>query len=324
MRQPTETIGRIGSMTAAPDLVEAARIIDLAHSVVEAATTKLASGSIEDNQVLAYELAHAAATVETGRSLLSYGAKGDLEARITCAYIADSVGELAAKLFGREALWGVEPGVLDGARGFTADYRDPAFLAALAFEAGPRHLDDDYEMVQDTFRRFADDRIKPIAEEIHRHNLDIPDEVIFGLVDMGGFGLSVPEEYGGFSSGGEGEYLAMVVATEELAKGSLCVGGSLITRPEILTRALVAGGTDLVPNMKHELFTPPRVVSLAMPCSSARATSSAPDASRSVGCHHAGARRARAARPAASATTTSSARKSLRCRGMRAPPAVTP
>ena len=244
MRQPTETIGRIGSMTAAPDLVEAARIIDLAHSVVEAATTKLASGSIEDNQVLAYELAHAAATVETGRSLLSYGAKGDLEARITCAYIADSVGELAAKLFGREALWGVEPGVLDGARGFTADYRDPAFLAALAFEAGPRHLDDDYEMVQDTFRRFADDRIKPHAEEIHRHNLDIPDEVIFGLVDMGGFGLSVPEEYGGFSSGGEGEYLAMVVATEELAKGSLCVGGSLITRPEILTRALVAGGTE--------------------------------------------------------------------------------
>jgi hypothetical protein len=68
----------------------------------------------------------------------------DLEARITCAYIADSVGELAAKLFGREALWGVEPGVLDGARGFTAGYRDPAFLAALAFEAGPRHLDDDY------------------------------------------------------------------------------------------------------------------------------------------------------------------------------------
>ena len=54
----------------------------------------------------------------------------------------------------------------------------------------------------------------------------------------------MPEEYGGFASGGESDYLAMVVATEELSWGSLGVGGSLITRPEILTRALVAGGTE--------------------------------------------------------------------------------
>ena len=36
----------------------------------------------------------------------------------------------------------------------------------------------------------------------------------------------------------------MVVATEELSRGSLGIGGSLITRPEILTRALVKGGTE--------------------------------------------------------------------------------
>jgi (2S)-methylsuccinyl-CoA dehydrogenase len=227
-----------------PDLDQASTVLDLAHDVVEAATTRLAAGTIDDNQVLAYELAHAAAAVETGRSMLPFGAKGDLEARITCAFVADAVGELAGKLFGREAQWGVEPGVLDPTREFTAAYRDPAFLADLAFEPGPRHLDDDYEMVQDTFRRFAEDRIRPVADEVHRDNLDIPDDIISGLVDMGGFGLSVPEEYGGFSSGGEGEYLAMVVATEELARGSLCVGGSLITRPEILTRALGAGGTE--------------------------------------------------------------------------------
>ena len=65
-----------------------------------------------------------------------------------------------------------------------------------------------------------------------------------GLAELGGFGLSVPEEYGGFASGGESDYLAMVVATEELSWGSLGVGGSLITRPEILTRAIVAGGTE--------------------------------------------------------------------------------
>ena len=65
-----------------------------------------------------------------------------------------------------------------------------------------------------------------------------------GRSEIGTFGVSVPEEYGGFAAEGEGEYLSMVVATEELSRGSLGVGGSLITRPEILTRALVTGGTE--------------------------------------------------------------------------------
>ena len=119
-----------------------------------------------------------------------------------------------------------------------ATYRDPAFLAGLAAHEGPRHLDADFELVQDTFRRFAEEKIRPVAEHVHRHNDDIPDEIIAGLAEMGGFGLSIPAEYGGYSEGGESEYLGMVVATEELSRGSLGVGGSLITRPEILTRAL--------------------------------------------------------------------------------------
>src|SRR4029450_3214964 len=75
-------------------------------------------------------------------------------------------------------------------------------------------------------------------------NADVPEEVISGLAELGGFGLSVPEEYGGVATGGGAGSLGMVVATEELSWGSLGVGGSLITRPEILTRALVAGGTE--------------------------------------------------------------------------------
>ncbi len=98
--------------------------------------------------------------------------------------------------------------------------------------------------MQDTFRRFAEDKIRPVAEHIHRHNDDIPEEIIAGLAEMGGFGLSIPSEYGGYGEGGESEYIGMVVATEELSRGSLGVGGSLITRPEILTRALLAGGTE--------------------------------------------------------------------------------
>ena len=108
----------------------------------------------------------------------------------------------------------------------------------------PHHLGEDFELVRETFHRFAADKVRPHAEHVHRANDDIPEEVIEGLAELGGFGLSVPEEYGGFASGGESDSMGMVVATEELSWGSLGVGGSLITRPEILTRALVHGGTE--------------------------------------------------------------------------------
>jgi (2S)-methylsuccinyl-CoA dehydrogenase len=231
-------------MTAAPDLNAAKSVVDVAGEVVDRATRRLAESAIDDQQVLAYDLAHAAAAVETGRAMLEYGARGDLEGRMACAYIADAVTDLAGKVFGREADWGVDPGILDETRDFITTYRDPEFLGALADQPGPRHLDSDFEMVQDTFRRFAEEKIRPVAEHIHRENADIPEDIIDGLAEMGGFGLSVPEEYGGYSMGGESEYIGMVVATEELSRGSLGAGGSLITRPEILTRALLAGGTE--------------------------------------------------------------------------------
>ena len=237
-------LGSLGAMTG-PDLTAAEAVLDAAAAVVDAATRRLADrGGSDGDQVVAYDLAHAAAAVETGRAMLPYGAEGDLEGTITCAYVADSMAELAGKLFGREADWGVEPGALDDHRGFIATFRDPELLASLADAPGPRHLEQDFELVQDTFRRFAENEIAPIAEHVHRTNADVPEQVISGLAELGGMGLSVPVEYGGFSEGGESEYLGMVVATEELARASLCVGGSLITRPEILTRALLAGGTE--------------------------------------------------------------------------------
>jgi len=225
-------------------LLNAATVIDAAQAVVDAGIARLAADGIENNQVLAYDVAHAAAAVQSARGLLGYGAKGELEARITCAFTADAVADLAGKLFGREPEWGVAADALDATRGFVASHRSAEFLASLAGEQGPRHLDDDFEMVQDAFRRFADEKLKPIAEHIHRHNADIPEDIISGLAEMGAFGLSIPEEYGGFASGGESDYIAMVVATEELSRGSLGCGGSLITRPEILARALEAGGTE--------------------------------------------------------------------------------
>jgi (2S)-methylsuccinyl-CoA dehydrogenase len=220
----------------------ATEAVALAGAAVATAAARLgALGGVDANQAVAYDLAHAAAGVEAGRAVLEYGGRGETEERIACAFVADAVHDFAARALGREELFG---GDLWGAVALTAAWRGPAFLASLCGEPGPRHLDADFEMVQGTFRRFADEQVRPIAEEVHRTNGDIPERIISGLAELGTFGLSIPSEYGGFSEGGEGEYLAMVVATEELSRGSLGVAGSLITRPEILTRALVKGGTE--------------------------------------------------------------------------------
>jgi (2S)-methylsuccinyl-CoA dehydrogenase len=239
----------------AVDLTVAAAVVQTCRGLVDTCITHLNTGggradaAIDANQQVAYDLAHAASAVENARSVIEYGARGELEAQVACAFVADAAHDVATRILGREAEWGAEPGVLDSAMSFVRQYRAPSFLADLSdalivANGGPRHLDPDFEMVADSFRRFADEQVKAQAEHVHRHNGDVPESVISGLSEMGGFGLSVPEEYGGYATGGEGEYLGMVVATEELSRGSLGIGGSLITRPEILTRALVKGGTE--------------------------------------------------------------------------------
>jgi (2S)-methylsuccinyl-CoA dehydrogenase len=228
-----------------PDLQSAAAAIEVAATVVRGATRRLAgAGGVDTDQVLAYDLAHATAALETARSMLDYGAKGDLEARLTCVFAADVVADLAAKMWGRETLWATTADALDPARPFVARWRDPATLAELAYQDGPRHLDSEFELVQDAFRRFAEEQVAPHAEHIHRHNTDIPEDLINGLGEMGLFGLSIPETHGGFAGGGESTFYGMVIATEELSRASLGAAGSLITRPEILARALEAGGTE--------------------------------------------------------------------------------
>lgn len=233
-----------------PDLIIAARTIEIASAIVgKGVRTLTASGGPDTQQVLAYDLAHAGAAVETARSMLDYGAKGELEATLTCAFVADMVHDLVSRLIGREKLWGVDPSSLAESHDFVQKYLDPSLLASLANKPGPKYLDDDNEMVQDTFRSFATKVVAPHAEHVHRENLDVPEDIISGLADIGAFGLSIPSEYGGFSEGGDGEYMASCIATEELSRASLGIGGSLITRPEILTRALVKGGTEA---QKHE------------------------------------------------------------------------
>ena len=152
----------------------------LAQSVVDAGVGRpgpLPEGPTSD-QVLAYDLAHAAAAVRTAEAALAYGSHGDTEARIACAFVADAVADLAARTVGRPRPGGWPPAGWTPARAFVATFRDPAFLASLADEPGPRHLDPDFELVRETFHRFAEDQIRPRAEHIHRANTDIPEEII--------------------------------------------------------------------------------------------------------------------------------------------------
>ena len=230
---------------ATPDLPSAAAAVTKAQSVVDAGVAALVgAGGADAAQVLAYDIAHAAAAVRTAEAVLTYGALGDTEARIACAFVADAVADLATRTIGRSREWGVVADWMAPIEEFVSTFRDPEFLSSLAEQEGPRHLDADFELLRETFHRFAADQIRPRAEHIHRANTDIPEEIISGMAEMGGFGMSVPEDYGGFATGGESDYMGMVVATEELSWGSLGAGGSLITRPEILTRAIVHGDTE--------------------------------------------------------------------------------
>ncbi len=227
------------------DLEDAARAIEVASSVVRTAARKLAnSGDLDDHQTIAYDMAHAASAVEVGRAMLDYATHGDEEASLACAFIADALADLSSRTFGREEEWGVDEGWYLPCKNFVVRYREPSFLASLAAIEGQRHLDEEFELVRATFRRFAEERVRPYADRIHRENLDVPEEIIACLAELGGFGLSIPEQYGGFATGTAGDFLGMVVATEELSWGSLGAGGSRITRPEILARALINGGTE--------------------------------------------------------------------------------
>jgi (2S)-methylsuccinyl-CoA dehydrogenase len=233
------------TVASEPRLERAAEALAVAEAVVDSGVDALgAAGGPDVAEVLAYDVAHAAAALRTAHAALAYGALGEVEARIACAFTADALADLVARTAGRESTWGIGREWVERVEEVMTNYRDPEFLDSLATTEGPRHLDPDFELLRETFHRFAEEQVRPRAEHIHRANTDIPEEIISGMAEMGAFGMSVPEPYGGFATGGEADYMGMVVATEELSWASLGAGGSLITRPEILTRAIVHGGTE--------------------------------------------------------------------------------
>ncbi len=104
---------------------------------------------------------------------------------------------------------------------------------------GATGLDDELEMIRDQFRRFAADRVAPNAHDWHLKDELIPMEIIEELAEMGVFGLTIPEEYGGLGL----SKASMVVVSEELSRGYIGVG-SLGTRSEIAAELILCGGTE--------------------------------------------------------------------------------
>jgi (2S)-methylsuccinyl-CoA dehydrogenase len=104
---------------------------------------------------------------------------------------------------------------------------------------GASGLDDELEMIREQFRRFSIERVEPDAHDWHLKDELIPLEIIDEMAEMGVFGLTIPEEYGGFGL----SKASMCVVSEELSRGYIGVG-SLGTRSEIAAELILCGGTE--------------------------------------------------------------------------------
>ena len=103
---------------------------------------------------------------------------------------------------------------------------------------GNAGLEETYDQIRDQMRRFADDKVLPYAHDWHLKDEYIPMAVVNEMSELGVFGLTIPEEFGGLGLGKE----SMCVVSEELSRGYIGVG-SLGTRSEIAAELILGGGT---------------------------------------------------------------------------------
>lgn len=108
-----------------------------------------------------------------------------------------------------------------------------------AASIGDTGLDETLEAVRSEMRRFADAEVVPHAHEWHRANAYIPLDIVGHMAELGVFGLTIPEEYGGMGL----SKVSMCVVSEELSRGYIGVG-SLGTRSEIAAELILGGGTE--------------------------------------------------------------------------------
>lgn len=221
---------------------------------------KLDSALLDKHQLSCYELAFATAELAASDAVCRYAqqvsADDELAVSAALAFCAEAVSSVIQRLIARAEDMGLEIAELSGLYAnddirHLRTYGSSDFLAAVGARVAergttrlPTLLSEDKEMVRDMFARFGADVVEPLAEKIHREDLDIPDEILSQAAELGCFGISIPERFGGLQPDDRDDSLGMIVVTEELSKASLGAAGSLITRPEIAAKSLLQGGTQ--------------------------------------------------------------------------------
>lgn len=248
---------------AHPTLEDAKSLMDAATSLldrsVDAAREMTDGGQkIDDHQVITERIAYAATEAIAAREVISSieairaeGRSSEILELTAVASVGELVDSLRSKLsasadelsLGDEAIEAAFPASVRSLlrrANSEALYRE---VGAHVTETAGRNdfpLDETHEQIRSQVREFGLNEVAPHAEHIHRQDEIVPEHFISSMAELGFFGLSVPEQYGGVEMGN----MAMILTTEELSRASLAAAGSLITRPEILTKALLSGGTE--------------------------------------------------------------------------------
>ena len=255
---PTCSADRLDSAINAAD-----RLLQLAKTSVRERVA--GAGGIDAAQHVAHGLAWLATTVEALRQLAAWssrliesGRQGEMERLILtlgsseylrqiAGGIAMSQGEtirLADLGIERSQIRRFEDAVADLIATGTDDSLKARLASLIAADAsattfGDSGLDETHAAMREEMARFAREEVAPHAHGWHLSNSYIPLEIIAKLADLGVFGVSLPEEWGGLGLGKE----AMCVVSEELSRGYIGVG-SLGTRSEIAAELILNGGTD--------------------------------------------------------------------------------
>lgn len=255
--------------TAAQAARDAGAFVAEATSRVRAKVTaegRLSSAKLEAEQHAAHGIAWAATYAEAVRELADYAARLTAEGRfgeIESLLVGIGLGEYLDQLFSGIAMSQqetVRPSAFGMSARDVARFRTEAVetliaegntgenrarLVALIRQAqgaatiGESGLDETLEAIRAEMRRFAEAEVTPHAHQWHLDNAYIPLDIIAKMAELGVFGLTIPEEYGGMGL----SKVSMCVVSEELSRAYIGVG-SLGTRSEIAAELILGGGTQ--------------------------------------------------------------------------------
>lgn len=220
--------------------------------------SRLDGAKLDALQVPSYELAFCAAEAAAARAVLEYAEKArgadSLALPLAELFTGDVVNSIVGRLAARPADYGLDLAAVIAlapanephlARAVSAESMGQLGAALVARDGSlpPLLLDADRELMWETFAQFGEDVVVPLAQDIHRGDLDIPEAILGPAAELGLFGVSIPQRFGGLQPDDHADTLAMIVVTEAMSRASLGAAGSLVTRPEIMARALLSGGT---------------------------------------------------------------------------------